>query len=183
MSQPTPSDSAFRVADLAQNRASAFKIRPNAEVLRSIAETLGLSAIRKLRFEGVVEAVGKTDWRLKGKLGATVVQPCTVTLEPVLTRIDAPVERMFLKNIPEIMEEEIEMPEEEGIEVLGPYIDPEFVMLEALSLEVPDFPRADGAALDRTVFTAPGQAPMTDEDARPFAGLAALKDQLEQKPE
>ena len=36
-----------------------------------------------------------------------------------------------------------------------------------------------GAELGEAVYTAPGQIPMSDEDARPFAGLAALRDKLE----
>lgn len=147
--------------------------------MEKIAQDLGLSGLRKLRLAGTIRAVGRVDWQLKATLGATVVQPCAVTLEPVTTRIDAPVVRMFLKSIPEVNEEEVEIPEEDGIELLGAWIDPAAVMTEALSLEVPDYPRAPGAELAQTAFTKPGETPMTDEDARPFAGLAALKDKLE----
>jgi hypothetical protein len=37
--------------------------------------------------------------------------------------------------------------------------------------------------LGEAIFTKAGLAPMKDEDARPFAGLAALKDQLKPDPE
>lgn len=177
------SDTAYRVADLPQNTPTAFDIRPGADILAQITQDLELSALRKLRLAGTIRAVGKADWQIKATLGATVVQPCAVTLEPVTTRIDVPVERMFLRSIPEINEEEVEMPEEDGIELLGAWIDPAVVMLEALSLEVPEYPRAPDATLAQTVFTKPGEVPMTDEDARPFAGLAAFKDKLEGDPE
>jgi uncharacterized metal-binding protein YceD (DUF177 family) len=52
------------------------------------------------------------------------------------------------------------------------------VLTEALSLALPDFPRADGAELGSQVYAADGVAPMTDEDAKPFAGLASLKAKL-----
>ncbi|MGB1722615.1 MAG: DUF177 domain-containing protein, partial [Paracoccaceae bacterium] len=42
-------------------------------------------------------------------------------------------------------------------------------------------PRAHGADLGEAVFTEPGKAAMRDEDTRPFAGLAALREQLEDK--
>jgi len=44
-----------------------------------IAEELGLSDLRKLRLQGRVFEDG-TDWVLDAQLGATVVQPCVVTL-------------------------------------------------------------------------------------------------------
>lgn len=178
MSQTAPSAHAFRVADLPQNKRTVFDIQPGPKALQRIAADLDLSALRKLRFQGHIRAVGKQDWQLDGTLGATVVQPCTVTLDPVTTRIDAPVTRLFLTDVPDVQEEEIEMPEDDGIEALGVWIDTEAVMIEALSLEVPDYPRLDGAELGEATYTKPGETPMSDADARPFAGLAALRDQL-----
>lgn len=181
-SQSVPT-TAYRVAELPQNTATTFDLRPEATEMSQISKELDLSALRKLRLTGSIRAVGKSDWQLKATLGATVVQPCSVTLEPVTTRIDVPVERMFLKTIPEINEEEIEMPEEDGIELLGAWIDPAVVMIEALSLAVPEYPRSPDATLEQANFTKPGETPMSDEDARPFAGLAALKDKLAGTPE
>jgi len=47
-------------------------------------------------------------------------------------------------------------------------------MAEALALALPLYPRAPDADLGEAVFTTPGQAPMTHEAAKPFAGLADL---------
>ena len=107
-----------------------------------------------------------------------MVQPCVVTLEPVQTRIDVDVTRLFVQDYEEPEETEVEMAEDDRTEPLGAWIDPAVVMIEALALEIPEYPRADGAELGQAVYTKPGEAPMTDEDARPFAGLANLKDQL-----
>ena len=70
------------------------------------------------------------------------------------------------------------MPDDDTIEPLPDVIDLGAVLAEALALNLPLYPRADGAHLDQAVFTEPGKLPMTDEDARPFAGLAGLRDQL-----
>jgi len=56
-------------------------------------------------------------------------------------------------------------------------------MAEALALALPDYPRAEGAALDKSTFAAPGTAPLQDADLKPFAGLAALKSKLEKDGE
>ena len=52
-------------------------------------------------------------------------------------------------------------------------------MVEAISIAAPDFPRKDGAELGQMVYAEPGTEAMTDEDARPFAGLADLRKALE----
>lgn len=178
MKQHPSSTTALRVSELSQNAPTAFLCRPDATHLKEIAEDLDLSSLRKLSFSGEIAAQGKADWRLTGKLGATVVQPCAVTLEPVTTRIDVPVQRLYQKDYVDIDAPEAEMPEDDTVEPLTAWIDPGAVMLEALALHVPEYPRADGAELGELVVTEPGVAPMRDEDARPFAGLAALKDQL-----
>ncbi|ASM72106.1 MULTISPECIES: YceD family protein [Roseobacteraceae] len=180
MSATPPSPTALRVSSLPQNAPMLFALLPKPPELHDIAAELGLLGLRKLRFEGQIEAMGRADWRLTGKIGATVVQACVVTLQPVTTRIDAPVERIFQHSFttPE-GEVEVEMDEDDRTEPLGAWIDPAAVMVEALSLNLPLYPRAPDAELEQTIFTEDGLTPMTDEDARPFAGLAALRGQLD----
>ncbi|CUH66587.1 hypothetical protein TG4357_02501 [Thalassovita gelatinovora] len=173
----------LRVADLSTTRPTRFKLIPNDAELRAIADELGLLDLRKLRFEGEIRAEGRRDWRFKADLGATVVQACVVSLAPVSTRIDEKVNRLFIAELPEdsVEDEEIEMPEDDSIEALDKVIDPATVMIEALSLALPLYPRAKGAELDETRFTEPGKTAMTDEETKPFAGLAALRDKLDKK--
>jgi uncharacterized metal-binding protein YceD (DUF177 family) len=179
MSRTPPSETALRVAELSQNAANVFALRPAAPQLAMIAQELELSGLRKLSFEGTIKAVGDSDWMMEGKLGATVVQPCVVTLEPVMTRIDTTMRRQYIASFTDPEEPEAEMPEDENVEPLGQWIDPAVVMIEELALAVPDYPRKDDATLGSMVYTKPGEAPMTDEDARPFAGLADFKQKLE----
>lgn len=183
MSQTVPSSTTFRVADLPQNRATPFELRPDPQTLEAIAKELDLIGLKKLVFKGEIHAFGKNDWELVADLGATVVQPCVVSLDPVTSRIDEEIERRFLAQMPELVaeDEEVEMPEDEDAEPLGSTIDVFAVMQEAFALNVPQFPRAAGAELQDAVFTEAGKKAMTDEDARPFAGLAALRDQLSTK--
>lgn len=178
MSRTPPSPTALRVADLFHNADNTFEVRPDAQMTKLIAEEMGLSALRKLSFKGRIISIGDADWQLEARLGATVVQPCVVTLEPVTTRIDKDVVRKFIREFSHPDEPEVEMPDDESSEPLGQWIDPAVTMQEALTLAVPDYPRKDDAELGTKVYTKPGEAPMTDEDARPFAGLAGLKDQL-----
>lgn len=171
---------AFRVADLPQNRPTRFELRPDAPAMAALAQELGLNELRKLRFAGEIRAMGKRDWEVVAELGATVVQDCVVTLDPVTTRIDQKLRRSFIAGMEYAeSEEEVEMPEDDSSEPLGSHIDVQEIMEEALALFVPQYPRKDGAVLGESVHAQPGVAPMRDEDTRPFAGLAALRDQLD----
>lgn len=182
MSQTPPNATALRVAALSQSAPTKFSLRPDAPELAELAKELELLGLRKLSFEGTVRPIGASDWQLKGRLGATVVQPCVVTLEPVTTRIDADVMRLFLRDFEDIDAPEAEMPEDENAEALGAWIDPVAIMAEELALALPPYPRKDEEGEATTVrVTEPGKTPMTDEQARPFAGLADLKAQLEDK--
>ncbi|TMM54828.1 YceD family protein [Sulfitobacter sabulilitoris] len=178
MSRNAPSPTAYRVADLSQNTKTEFALRPGAGDLERIAAELDLLGLRKLSFSGHLRGEGRTDWRLDATLGATVIQPCGITLQPVTTRIDVPVTRLFQADYTEIDAPEAEMPDDDTTEPLTAWIDPAEIMVEALVLALPLYPRSPGAELGEAVYTAPGAAPMRDEDARPFAGLAGLKDQL-----
>ena len=171
----------LRLADLTTRRATQFDLNPTADERKAVADALGIIAIKKLRFEGELTPLGKSDWSLTAKIGATVVQECVVTLDPVSTRIDEEVTRRYMADLPDIDAAEVEMPEDDTIDPLPESVELAQVMIEALSLALPAYPRSKDADLDQTVFTEPGTKPMTDEDAKPFAGLGALKEALENK--
>lgn len=173
----------LRLAELATRKPTAFELVPTADDRKAIAAELGIVGIKKLRFTGALAPQGRQDWTLTADLGATVVQDCGVTLDPVTTRIDEGVSRNYVADMPEIEAAELEMPQDDTTEALPETLDLAQVMIEALSLALPPFPRSAGADLSEAVFTEPGTTPMTDEDARPFAALGALRESLEKKGE
>ncbi len=169
----------FRVADLPQKRDTEINFTANADLRRALATELGVDQLRKLSFSGKLRAAGKSDWTLSGRLGATVVQPCVITLEPVTTRIDEDVLRHYLTHWEVPQEAEAEMPEDDSSEPLGPEIDAMAAITEALSLAIPAYPRADGAALGAIVHAEPGVEPLNEDTVKPFAGLADLKKKMD----
>ena len=170
----------INVSKLSANQTYSVSLALTAEDIEDIKQELGLTALRKISFSGILEPNGQRDWELKAKLGATAVQACVVSLEPVTTRIDEPVERLYLHDMPEFAnaEEEIEMPEDERIEALGQQISLVDVFREALVLALPEYPRAQGATIEQANFAEQGITPLKDEDTLPFAGLAALKEKM-----
>jgi uncharacterized metal-binding protein YceD (DUF177 family) len=173
-----PSPFALRTSRLVADAKTPFKIETNAALCEQLRAELDLVGLKKLRFTGHVRAEGRTDWRLEGQLGATIIQLCVVTLEPVSTRIETKVTRLFQKDFTYSEEEELEMPQDDSAEPLGLWIDPLEIMAEELSLALPQYPRKEDAAEVALSITEPGKTPMSDEEAKPFAGLGALKAQL-----
>ncbi|MFA8442921.1 DUF177 domain-containing protein [Yoonia sp.] len=171
----------LRLADLATRKPTAFDLSPTADERKAIAAELGIVGIKKLRFTGALAPQGRHDWALTADLGATVVQECVVTLDAVTTRIDEELTRSYVADMPEIEASEVEMPVDDTVEALPETLDLAQVMIEALTLALPLYPRAKGADLSQAVFAEPGVAPMTDDDAKPFAGLGALRERLENK--
>mgnify|MGYP000507130793 CR=1 FL=1 len=184
MTSSSPDPTVLRTANLRNSQPTRFKLEPDAPARDALAKALDAVSVRKLRFEGEVAPKGRSGWELTAQLGATVVQSCIVTLEPVTTRIDTPVTRRFVPAEQMSSYEagsEIEMPEDDETEELGEVIDLAAVMTEALSLALPDFPRKDGAVVETAQFAEDGVTPMTDEDTKPFAGLAALREKMQGK--
>lgn len=159
-------------------RPHPFALTPGTEEREALADALEIRGIRKLVFRGTVTPLGKSDLELKAELGATVVQDCVVTGDPVVTRIDVEVLRRYIADMDVPEGDEVEMPEDDTAEPLPSTIDLAQVMAEALALELPPWPRAEGVDPVDLSVTEPGKTPMTDDDARPFAGLKVLRDRL-----
>jgi uncharacterized metal-binding protein YceD (DUF177 family) len=173
--------SPLRLAELATRKATNFELLPNATERQAIADALDIPGIKKLRFAGSLSPAGRRDWELTAELGATVVQSCVVTLDPVTNRLDEKVLRRFLAEMPDLDGQEVEMPEDDTVEPLPEILDLYDVLVEALALALPLYPRAEGAELGESVFTHKGGKAMTDEETKPFAGLGALRDSLKNK--
>lgn len=169
MTATLPYSHRLRVAHLNHRAANPVLLEPDAKARATIAEDLGILDLPALRFEGQVEARGNDAWVLTGTLTARVVQSCVVTLEPVESAIKDDVRRVFSPHVRPPEDEEVEMPDDE-LEPLGQFIDAGAVMVEALSLALPLYPRAEGAELPDVE-----DEPSEDEDRqKPFAGLGAL---------
>jgi uncharacterized metal-binding protein YceD (DUF177 family) len=164
----------FRVVDLAGRKPTRFALTPDAAERAAIAQELDLLDLPEVALRGELRPIGRRDWHLTGDLSATVIQPCILTLAPVRTAIREPVMRRYLSEMPEPDGDEVEMPEDDSAEPLPAVIDAGAVLIEALALALPLYPRAPDAALDGAQVTEPGKAALRDEDARPFANLSDL---------
>lgn len=166
----------IRLSDLSQRKSTAVRLVPDAGQLEALADRLGVDALRKVRLDAELVPGPGRDWTLSGHLGATIVQPCRVTTEPVTTRIDESVARRYVADWAEPEAEEIEMPEDDATEPLPETLDLGLVLEEALALSIPPFPRAENAEEIDLTAAPPGATPFAeDERVKPFAGLAAFR--------
>lgn len=157
----------------------AFDVTPDPAETEALVRLYGIRGLRKVRFTGMLRAVDG-GVMLEGHVGATAIQSCVVTLEPVTTRIEQDVRRRYLRNGSGAARQiviDAEAAEEDEIEPLGDEIDLGLVATEAIALALPAYPRRPGAVLPEI---ASGDMPNGEgRTHRPFVGLAALRGKLD----
>lgn len=177
--QPSIADQSIEIRNLNKNATWDFSVSLTDAQIQDVKQRLKLSGLKKTAFYGSLNPLGKGDWGLDARLGATVTQACVVTRDPVNTRVETDVHRIYRKVLRDIdVGSELEMPEDVSEEQLPETLTLVDVFVEALSLALPDYPRAEGLTTFQADYTAPGVDALTDETVKPFAGLAALKDKL-----
>jgi uncharacterized metal-binding protein YceD (DUF177 family) len=156
-----------------------FEIEADEAERAALAGRFGLASIGRLAAEAVLTRTGATI-TAAGSLAAEVVQSCVATAEPVPARV---AERFRIDFQPQPAgaspDEEVELGERELDVVFyeGGAIDLGEAVAETLSLSLDPYPRSPAAeaALKQAGVASEEQA---RAESSPFAGLAALKDQL-----
>ena len=139
---------------------------------RSIADRLNLAALDRLEAHVTLSRTGPLV-RAEGRLAATLEQSCVVTGEPVSAHVDEPFALLFMPPPDaERSDEEIELGESDCDVVFyeGGSIDLGTAVADTLALSIDPYPRSAGA--DAALKEA---GILTEEQASPFAALAALK--------
>ena len=140
-----------------------------------VAARLGLLALDRFEAHAALSRDGDR-LRATGRLKAAVQQACVATGEPVPAHIDEPFELLF---VPEPAagkaDDEIELGEGDLDTVFhdGSAVDLGGAVADTLALALDPYPRSAGA--DAALKEA---GVMTEEEAGPFAALAALKEKL-----
>jgi uncharacterized metal-binding protein YceD (DUF177 family) len=143
----------------------------------AIAKRLGLVSLDRLEAHVTLTRTGEVI-RAEGRLIAAVAQSCVVTGEPVAEHVDEPFAILFVPEPPSGgPDEEIELGEADCDTVFydGSVIDLGTAIADTLALSVDPYPRSAGA--DAALREA---GVLTEEQASPFAALAALKGKGEQ---
>jgi uncharacterized metal-binding protein YceD (DUF177 family) len=172
----------YRTALVSGRKTLRFTFTPNEAERAAIAASLDLIDLPEFTFKGELSPMGRVDVVLRADLTALVVQPCSVTLAPVRSRLADSTERRYQHDYVDPDADELEIPSEDT-EPLPESIDVAAVAVEALALALPLYPRARGAEFGEAAFAAPGIEPLKSETLKPFAGLAGLADKLKKSNE
>ena len=176
------SDSAPRdriaIASLFLKKPNPFLLVLRRKAAAAMADDIGAIEIKKLRFEGTIVSTGASAWQLTGKLGATVIQECVVSLFPVKTRLDIDVVRNFSTEEPRGATSSYAPVPELDIEVVAKSIDLAAVAREALLLELPIYPKIEGAEATQSNCSGVNEPDFNEDGRRPFASLSELRNRL-----
>jgi uncharacterized metal-binding protein YceD (DUF177 family) len=173
-----PRPTRFRTGGLSPRKPTRFRYEPDADAREVLAREIGLLGLKALVLDGEIRPSGRDELVLSARLVAQADQACVVTLAPVPARIDQTVTRRYVAGMTTPEGDEAEMPEDDSVEPLPEVIDLTEIAAEALALALPEYPRAPGAELGMAVHAAAGVKPITDDDLKPFSGLAGLADRL-----
>jgi uncharacterized metal-binding protein YceD (DUF177 family) len=145
----------------------------NEATRAAVAQAIGLRALPRLAASFDVARQGREGLHVTGRVSATVLQTCVVTLEPIDSEVEETVDLAFAPDAaPELPDEAASgrsrVADEDAPEPLvGGVVDLGVVATEFLALGIDPYPRKSGAE-----FAAPAAG---DDTPKPFAALAALK--------
>jgi len=162
------------VSQLRRDDETPFRVAAEPGECAATARFLGVDRIDKLSFAGFVTPASDDGWRIRGRLVASIVQSCVITLEPVQSRHDIEIDRLFLpeSSFRGMREVDVGADDEDAPDPFTDTLDPATLAVETLALAIDPYPRAEGAELGRISCGTAG----SEEEAGPFASLAALRD-------
>jgi uncharacterized metal-binding protein YceD (DUF177 family) len=138
----------------------------DAETRAAIAELAEVVSLPRVIAEFDVARYGRGGLRVVGRVSATVEQTCVVTLEPIESVIDEPIDLVFAPAVSAGVGE-VEMTPDAPDELVDGAVDLGAIATEFLILGIDPYARKADA-----VFEVPAAG---DDSAHPFEALAALK--------
>jgi uncharacterized metal-binding protein YceD (DUF177 family) len=169
---PAPEFSRPVRLDQLGRHADGVTISATPEERAALMPRFGLLALDRLEADYALSVEGDAVMA-RGRVRATLAQPCVATATAVPETIDAPFVLRFVRegeNVPEGEELELDAEDCDTIGFAGDAIDMGEAVAETMALAMEPYPRAADAD---AVLRAAGV--MSEEQASPFAALLALK--------
>jgi uncharacterized metal-binding protein YceD (DUF177 family) len=152
----------------------------------ALAKVHDLASVERFRADLELKRWRRDGVRIRGTIAAKIVQECVVTLQPVISELDVPVDAVFLpegSKLTRPMDQDgaliIDPDGPDAPELFaGGEIDAGAVAEEFFELAIDPFPRVPGAELQRDAVAGDDRESGDDGKGNPFAKLAALRDKL-----
>ena len=149
-----------------------FHLVCSKDALRELPKRLNVIEAKKASFNGHLKLKLANQIFLCGAVKAKLIQPCSLTLEPVITNIYKRIARTFFigSNENKLMKKSVFELTEKSFDndIILDEINLGDVLMETISLETPDYPKKSGASLSLT------QTENIDRE-NPFSILSKLK--------
>jgi len=145
-----------------------------AQECAALTRRYNVPAVRSLSVDAAFEPWGPGGWRLTGLARAGLTQTCVVTLEPLDTEVEERIARHYAPPR-RLAEAAALLADDDEPDPLEEAVDVGEAAAEAVALAIDPYPRTPGVAFEGLRRGPPGAEPLTDEAARPFAALAALR--------
>ena len=175
LSGPAPAERPWSVPVAASDipeTGRRVELTADAATRIAVAKAVGVVALPRLEAVFDLMPLPGAGARVAGRVSATVEQHCVVTLEPIESRVEEPVDLVFQPPAggkPDAAGSVTTLDQADPPEpLIGGVIDLGAMATEFLLLGIDPYPRKPDAA-----FQAPAAKP--DPAAHPFAALAALK--------
>ena len=149
-----------------------FNLVCSKDGLKELTDKLNVLVAKKASINGTLKLQTVNQVSLDGKVTAKLIQPCSLTLEPIVTNISKKIRRKFSiesnKNTL-IKKSTFELTEKSfDHDIIVDEINLGEVIMETISLETPDYPKRSGASL----HTMPKSSTNSNN---PFSILTKLK--------
>ncbi len=149
-----------------------FHLVCSKDALGELARRLNVIEAKKASFIGHLKLQLANQIYLCGTVKAKLIQPCSLTLEPVVTNIYKVIARTFFigsnenkpvkKSVFELTEKSFDS------DIILDEVNLGEVLMETISLETPDYPKKSGASISLTTTE-------SIEKENPFSILSKLK--------
>jgi uncharacterized metal-binding protein YceD (DUF177 family) len=170
LSHPVP------VSELLRGDVVTLTIAAGDAERRALAEFLNIPEVKSLAARLKVRAEPGRRFVLDGTVAADLVQSCVVTLDPVETRVEGPIRRVYLDTPPDQEDADLDPFDDDAPDLIdGGVIDAGAAVCEYIALEMEPYPRAKHAPEPENTAEnggGEGDAPANN----PFAVLAQLRD-------
>ena len=129
-----------------------FHLVCSKDALRELPKKLNVIEAKKASFNGHLKLQVANQIVLCGTVKAKLIQPCSLTLEPIVTAINKRIARTFFiesyENKP-IKKSVLELSEKSfDSDIILDEINLGEVLMETISLETPDYPKKSGASIN-----------------------------------
>jgi len=164
------------ISELQHGEARDLNIDANADERGALAAFLGIPEVRAVTARVRLRAEPGRRFSLDGTLKAELVQTCVVTLDPLETRVEGPIRRLYQDAAADAEDAEMDPFDDDSPDpVEGGVIDAGAALCEHIALEMEPYPRRGDAPEPETPASdgEPEDGPRPDN---PFAILAQTRD-------